>query len=266
MVSQGRERGACCLTQVTNRIGFIELDRPQALNALSTTMIRLMQSALDTFFIEEYRLNHAIFSYPKPYIALVNGVVMGGGMGISQGAHRTGGLRVVGGTTRMAMPATRIGFFPDVGMGWFLARTRGALGRYLAVTGETIDTDSALYAGFADVFIDESAWPALLDALLSTSFATGGEIAERIRAASASSEEVQRGTARCPLRAHGSISTFRGPGWRRFSRRWKACNTTRRMRKAIGSSRSWGYCASARRCRWRWRSKRCVHPLRALPD
>lgn len=226
------------LTQVANRIGFIELDRPQALNALSPAMIRSMQAALDawrddpevlavivhtrhprafcaggdirllhesyraggqaaldTFFIEEYRLNHTIFSYPKPYIALLNGVVMGGGMGISQGAHRTGGLRVVGGTTCMAMPETRIGFFPDVGMGWFLARTPGALGRYLAVTGETIDADSALYAGLADVFIDESARPALLDALLTGSFATGAQIVERIRGAAASSEAVQRGAA-----------------------------------------------------------------------
>lgn len=234
--------GPYVLTQVTNRIGFIELDRPQALNALSTSMIRAMQAALDawrddpevlavivytrhprafcaggdirflyesyragdqaaidTFFTGEYRLNHAIFSYPKPYIALLAGVVMGGGMGISQGAHRTGGLRVVGSTTRMAMPETRIGLFPDVGMGWFLARTPGALGRYLAVTGETIDADSALYAGLADVFIDESARSALLDALQRESFASGVEIVERIRGAAATSDEVEEGAARSAL-------------------------------------------------------------------
>lgn len=145
-------------TYVANRIGFIELERPKALNALSTGMIRAMHAALDqwrenpdvlavvvrsqhprafcaggdirflyesaqrgehdardTFFTEEYRLNDAIFTYPKPYIALMNGVVMGGGMGISQGAHRTGGLRVVTSSTKMAMPETRIGLFPDVG-------------------------------------------------------------------------------------------------------------------------------------------------------
>ncbi|MCG5073885.1 enoyl-CoA hydratase/isomerase family protein [Paraburkholderia tagetis] len=230
------------LTKVMNRIGFIELNRPQALNALSTAMIRAMQAALDawrddpevlavivhthhsrafcaggdirflyesyragdqaaldTFFIEEYRLNHEIFSYPKPYIALLSGVVMGGGMGISQGAHRTGGLRVVGGTTRMAMPETRIGFFPDVGMGWFLARTPGALGRYLAVTGETIDADSALYTGLADVFIDESMRPALLDALLSESFASGEAVVERIRRSAVTGEEVQSRAARSAL-------------------------------------------------------------------
>ncbi|MDR3097643.1 MAG: enoyl-CoA hydratase/isomerase family protein [Paraburkholderia sp.] len=236
------DAGQYVLTQVTNRIGFIELDRPQALNALSTAMIRAMQAALDawrddpevlavvvhtrhvrafcaggdirflyesyragdqaaldTFFIDEYRLNHTIFSYPKPYVALLDGVVMGGGMGISQGAHRTGGLRVVSSTTRMAMPETRIGFFPDVGMGWFLARTPGALGRYLAVTGETIDADSALYAGLADVLIDESARPALLDALLTGSFASGEALVEWIRRAATPCGEAQRGAARSAL-------------------------------------------------------------------
>ncbi|WP_028216752.1 enoyl-CoA hydratase/isomerase family protein [Paraburkholderia oxyphila] len=236
------EAGQYVLTQVKNRIGFIELDRPQALNALSTAMIRAMQAALDdwrndpevlavvvhtrhprafcaggdirflyesyragdqaaidTFFTEEYRLNHAIFSYPKPYIALMGGVVMGGGMGISQGAHRTGGLRVVSSSTRMAMPETRIGLFPDVGMGWFLARTPGALGRYLAVTGDTIDADSALYAGLADVFIAESTRPALLDALLSESFVSGAEVVERIRQVAAASDDVQRGAQRPAL-------------------------------------------------------------------
>jgi len=206
-------------TYIANRIGFIELERPKALNALSTGMIRGMHAALDawredpdvlavvvrsqhprafcaggdirflyesfqrgdeaardTFFIEEYRLNHAIFTYPKPYIALINGVVMGGGMGISQGAHRTGGLRVVTGSTRIAMPETRIGLFPDVGAGWFLARTPGALGRYLAVTGETIGPADALYAGLADAYIDDTALPALVDTLRSEVFERGVDV------------------------------------------------------------------------------------------
>ncbi|MFM0061352.1 enoyl-CoA hydratase/isomerase family protein [Paraburkholderia phytofirmans] len=206
-------------TYVANRIGFIELERPKALNALSTGMIRAMHAALDqwredldvlavvvrsqhprafcaggdirflyesaqrgeqdardTFFIEEYRLNHAIFTFPKPYIALMNGVVMGGGMGISQGAHRTGGLRVVTNSTKMAMPETRIGLFPDVGAGWFLARTPGAIGRYLAVTGETIGAADALYAGLADTYIDDAALPALVDTLRSERFERGADV------------------------------------------------------------------------------------------
>jgi enoyl-CoA hydratase/carnithine racemase len=206
-------------TYVANRIGFIELERPKALNALSTGMIRAIHAALDQwredpgvlavvvrsqhprafcaggdirflyesvqrgehdvrdrFFIDEYRLNHAIFTFPKPYIALMNGVVMGGGMGISQGAHRTGGLRVVTGSTKMAMPETRIGLFPDVGAGWFLARTPGALGRYLAVTGETIGPADALYAGLADAYIDDAALPALIDTLRSEAFEHGAEV------------------------------------------------------------------------------------------
>ena len=223
------------LTRVANRIGYIELERPQALNALTTAMVRTMhaaldrwrddpevlavivrtrharafcaggdirflyeayrageQAALDTFFSDEYRLNHAIFTFPKPYIAMLNGVVMGGGMGISQGSHRTGGLRLVGPTTRMAMPETRIGLFPDVGMGWFLARTPGAIGRYLAVTGETLDQASAVYAGLADASLDESAWPALLDALESEPFASGAEVVARIRQAALPAPELQR--------------------------------------------------------------------------
>ncbi len=127
-------------------------------------------------FIEEYRLNHAIFTYPKPYIALTNGVVMGGGMGISQGAHRTGGLRVVTQSTKMAMPETRIGLLPDVGASWFLARTPGAIGRYLAVTGETIGAADALYAGLADVYMEDAALPALIDTLRSELFERGADV------------------------------------------------------------------------------------------
>jgi enoyl-CoA hydratase/carnithine racemase len=142
-------------------------------------------AARDEFFIEEYSLDHAIFVYPKPYIALMRGIVMGGGMGISQGAHRTEGLRVVTNTTRMAMPETRIGFFPDVGAGWFLARTPGAIGRYLAVTGLTIDADDALYAGLADVCIEDAALPSLLDSLRSVSFAQGASVVEYVKRAAA---------------------------------------------------------------------------------
>ncbi|MGU7769294.1 enoyl-CoA hydratase/isomerase family protein [Burkholderia sp. MR1-5-21] len=218
---------------VANRIGFLELNRPKALNALSVGMIRTMHAALDawrddpevvavvvhspharafcaggdvrffhdawqrgdrdavdTFFIEEYSLNHAIFTYPKPYVALMHGVVMGGGMGISQAARHAGGLRVVTDSTKMAMPETRIGLFPDVGMSWFLARTPGAIGRYLAVTGATLDAAGALYAQLADVYVPDAALPALLDALRHERFDSGAQAVECVAAAAAAHKVV----------------------------------------------------------------------------
>jgi enoyl-CoA hydratase/carnithine racemase len=89
---------------------------------------------LEDFFTEEYALNHLIHHYGKPYIAFMDGIVMGGGMGISQGAV----LRVVTERTKMAMPETAIGLFPDVGGGYFLSRCPGRVGEWLALTGDTI--------------------------------------------------------------------------------------------------------------------------------
>ena len=95
---------------------------------------------LDTFFTDEYTLNHLIHHYPKPYIAFMDGIVMGGGMGISQGAS----LRIVTEKTKMAMPETGIGLFPDVGGGYFLSRCPGHVGEYLALTGDVIDGEQAV--------------------------------------------------------------------------------------------------------------------------
>jgi enoyl-CoA hydratase/carnithine racemase len=102
---------------------------------------------LDTFFTDEYTLNHLIHHYPKPYIAFMDGIVMGGGMGISQGAS----LRIVTERTKMAMPETGIGLFPDVGGGYFLSRCPGHVGEYLALTGDVIGGDQAVAWGLADV-------------------------------------------------------------------------------------------------------------------
>ncbi|CAN5382684.1 enoyl-CoA hydratase/isomerase family protein [soil metagenome] len=114
-------------------------------------------SALEDFFTEEYTLNHLIQTYPKPYIAFMDGVVMGGGMGISQGAR----VRIVTERTKMAMPETNIGLFPDVGGGYFLSRCPGHVGEYLALTGETIGADEAIGYGLADVRRDAAALPAI---------------------------------------------------------------------------------------------------------
>ena len=98
------------------------------------------------FFKDEYILNEYIYTYPKPYIALMNGYVMGGGMGISLGAS----FRLVTERSKISMPEVAIGFFPDVGGSHFLAKCPGSLGYYLALTGVTLNGEDALYANLGD--------------------------------------------------------------------------------------------------------------------
>lgn len=117
---------------------------------------------LEDFFTEEYALNHLIHFYPKPYVAVMDGIVMGGGMGVAQGGE-SNRMRIVTDRTKMAMPEVNIGLFPDVGGGYFLSRAPGELGTYLGVTGETIGAADALYAGLADVFVPAAELPALWD-------------------------------------------------------------------------------------------------------
>ncbi|HRD78400.1 MAG TPA: enoyl-CoA hydratase/isomerase family protein [Hyphomicrobiaceae bacterium] len=99
------------------------------------------------FWTEEYRLNALIGSYPKPFIPLMDGIVMGGGIGLS--AHSTG-LRVVTERSRLAMPETSIGLIPDVGGTWLLAKAPAESGVYLGLLGEQFGAADAIYAGFAD--------------------------------------------------------------------------------------------------------------------
>jgi enoyl-CoA hydratase len=87
------------------------------------------------FFHDEYQLNHMLFTYPKPVVAFMDGITMGGGVGISLPAR----FRVATENTRFAMPETGIGLFPDVGGGWYLSRLEGRVGQYLALTGARID-------------------------------------------------------------------------------------------------------------------------------
>jgi enoyl-CoA hydratase len=130
--------------------------------------------SLGDFFTEEYALNHLIHTYSKPYIAFMDGVVMGGGMGISQGAS----VRVVTDRTQMAMPETHIGLFPDVGGGYFLSRCPGHLGEYLGLTGQKINGHQAILAGLADGLIEAQRLPLIWKTLLSTPFESG-EAVER---------------------------------------------------------------------------------------
>lgn len=116
--------------------------------------VRANDSRSHDFFIREYELDFRIHAYPKPIVALLDGIVMGGGMGISQGAA----LRIVGPRTKMAMPETTIGLFPDVGGSYFLSRTPGEIGTYLGLAGPTINATDAVYCGLADV--DASPEPA----------------------------------------------------------------------------------------------------------
>ncbi len=87
------------------------------------------------FFYKEYQLNHLLFEYPKPVVAFMDGITMGGGVGLSQPAK----YRVATENTRFAMPETGIGLFPDVGGGWYLSRLSGRLGQFLALTGARLD-------------------------------------------------------------------------------------------------------------------------------
>lgn len=172
----------------TGNIGHILLNRPKALNALDLPMVDAITAQmqtwekdpsvgaiviegagekafcaggdirgiydarksdnpamLDAFYRREYQLNNYIATYPKPYIALLDGITMGGGVGLS--IH--GRYRVVTERTMFAMPETGIGFFPDVGGGYFLPRCPGQIGMYLGLTGARLGAADCLYAGIA---------------------------------------------------------------------------------------------------------------------
>ena len=115
-------------------------------------------AAVEDFFTEEYSLDHLIHSYPKPTIAWMEGVTMGGGMGLAQGCE----LRVATESLRMAMPETRIGLFPDVGGGYFLSRCVGSVGEYLGIVGPHLHVTDALTLGLADVHARSDALPVML--------------------------------------------------------------------------------------------------------
>ena len=155
------------------------------------------EAALDAFFTEEYQLNHLIQTYSKPYIAFMDGVVMGGGMGISQGAR----VRIVTERTKMAMPETNIGLFPDVGGGYFLSRCPGHVGEYLALTGEVIGAEEAIDYGLADVKLEAAALPTLWAELGTTLWASAAQADQWI------ASKFIAGSAR-PVCATGHIDQF----------------------------------------------------------
>src|SRR6185312_15037891 len=146
------------LISVERGVGRLRLNRPKAIHALTTAMCEKMSEALlgwigddnvvmvvrsgntdadeaKRFFWAEYRLNHLLFTYPKPTMAIMDGITMGGGVGISLPCT----YRIATENTRLAMPETSIGLFPDVGGGWYLPRVPGRVGEFMALTGARLD-------------------------------------------------------------------------------------------------------------------------------
>jgi enoyl-CoA hydratase len=114
------------------------------------------------FFFSEYRLNHLLFTYPKPTVAIMDGITMGGGVGISLPCE----YRVATENTRLAMPETGIGLFPDVGGGWYLSRLPGRVGQFMALTGARLDASECLYLGLATNYIEQSSLEELHERIL----------------------------------------------------------------------------------------------------
>lgn len=193
-------------------VGFITLNRPKALNALTHNMAVLMTAQLHdwakddgvktvvvqgagerafcaggdirvlyesgkagtpyalNFYRDEYQLDALIKHYPKRYVALIRGIDMGGGVGVSvNGSHR-----VADETMLFAMPETGIGLFPDVGGSYFLPRCPGEIGMYLALTGARMKTADCLYIGVATHFVPQANWAELTDRLVAGEAPDGG--------------------------------------------------------------------------------------------
>lgn len=204
-------------TRVEGALGIIELNRPRAINALTHAMVVRVRETLQEwaaddrvravaisgagerglcaggdvrelrtmimngsgayeFWRDEYRMDAAIAAHPDPVISFMDGIVMGGGIGIS--AHAS--LRLVTERSRVAMPETLIGFFPDVGALHLLARAPGELGTHLALTGATITGADAIAVGLADTQVPSERWPELTERLAAGEVldATVGEVPE----------------------------------------------------------------------------------------
>ncbi|KAI5296199.1 hypothetical protein KEM52_005219 [Ascosphaera acerosa] len=128
------------------------------------------------FFELEYQLDHLIAHYTKPYVAILDGYTMGGGVGLSVHAP----FRIATERTKFAMPETKIGFFPDVGASFFLPRLDGALGTYLALTSEVLSATDAFYAGVATHYLHSSTLAALVQRLSELVFHDRAKLSERL--------------------------------------------------------------------------------------
>lgn len=135
------------------------------------------QQTSKDYFGLEYKLDYTIATYGKPYIAIMDGITMGGGVGLSVHAP----FRIATEKTVFAMPETTIGFFPDVGGSFFLPRLDGELGTYLALTSERLNGVQALYGGIATHYLDSSALPGLINRLSELTFADSTGYTDRLQ-------------------------------------------------------------------------------------
>jgi enoyl-CoA hydratase len=142
--------------------------------ALRDAQLSGRRSEADAFFREEYDLNLLIATYPKPYVALIDGICMGGGIGVSVHAP----YRVASEHAMFAMPETAIGFFPDIGATFFLPRLPGQLGVYLGLTGLRVTGADAVHAGFGTHYVSRAHLPALSAALAEIGVAALARFAE----------------------------------------------------------------------------------------
>ncbi|MBA3730305.1 MAG: enoyl-CoA hydratase/isomerase family protein [Sphingomonas sp.] len=128
----------------------------------------------EAFFAAEYRLNHLLFTYPKPTLAILDGITMGGGVGISLPCT----YRVATENTRFAMPETGIGLFPDVGGGWYLSRLTGRVGQFMALTGARLDGAECHHLGLATHYVASADLPALVERIAATPERIAGVLGE----------------------------------------------------------------------------------------
>jgi enoyl-CoA hydratase len=116
------------------------------------------------FFFAEYRLNHLLFTYPKPTVAIMDGITMGGGVGISLPCD----FRIATENTRFAMPETSIGLFPDVGGGWYLPRLPQGVGEFMALTGARLDGAECHYLGLATHYAEQASLVDMVERIATT--------------------------------------------------------------------------------------------------
>ena len=147
---------------------------------------------LEDFFTEEYILNYIVNNFPKPYAVFMDGIVMGGGMGISGHARQGPTMRIVTERTKMAMPETNVGLVPDVGGGYFLSRCPGHIGEYLALTGVVIGGADALYAGLADAVVPSDGLPLLWQSIAGQGVSPGAKAVLEESKLAKNEDEIER--------------------------------------------------------------------------